>query len=300
MEKQFRGIFATPQTPFNNGGYIDKGDLRKEVDFCIRSGVHGIAALVLSAEFFTLSDDERKKVAEIIIEETDHRVPVAICSSGVSTQVAVMFAKHANEKGADAVIAIPPYTMKDNLDGIYQYYKAISDNINIPIILQNAPPPLGSSLSPFFIKRLVEEIEHIQYVKEENMPAPHFLSSVFNMVGDIVKGVFGGMGGRWLITEFKRGACGWIVACEFSDVLVEIYEELSKGNEEYARTLLDPLIPLIDMELLYWENFTKEVLKRRGIIKSTYTRIPDGRRLDLHDMEELEFLLKKVQPFYKL
>ena len=297
MSKYLEGIFVTPQTPFYEDGYINENDLKREVNFCVDSGIQGIAALVLSAEFFTLSDDERKRIAEIIIREVNHRVPVAIGISGVSAQVAKMFGMHANKIGADAVIAMAPYVSEDNLIGIYQYFKIISENIDIPIIIQNAPPPLGTTMPHNFIKRIIKEIEHEWYIKEENIPAPHFISNAVDSVGNLAKGVFGGNGGRWMITEFKRGACGWITACEFSDILVKIYEHLKNNNEKEARKILNSFIPLIDMEGLYWENFSKEVLKKRGIISSSYTRISGNRKLDELDLKELEILLKEVKPF---
>jgi len=300
MRKQLKGIFATPQTPFTRNGELNEDDLRREVNFCLKAGVHGIAALVMSAEFSTLCDEERKRVTDIVIEEVNHRIPVVIGTAGVSTEVAVMFSKYANDRGADAVIALPPYVRKDDLNGIYKYYKAISDNVNIPIIVQNAPPPMGSALSPSFLNKLAKEIQHVEYVKEENIPSPYHISSVLSYAGNNIKGVFGGNAGRWIFTEFKRGACGWIMACEFCDILVEVYEELQVGNEEKARQIFNKIIPLIDMESLYWENLSKEVLKRRGIITSNYVRISENRSLDKHAMQELDILLKDAEPLFKI
>jgi len=294
------GIFATPQTPFTKNGGLNEDDLRREVNFCLKAGVHGIVALVMSAEFSALCDEERKRVTDIVIEEVNHRIPVVIGTAGVSTEVAVMFSKYANDRGADAVIALPPYVRKDDLNGIYKYYKAISDNVNIPIIVQNAPPPMGSALSPSFLNKLAKEIQHVEYVKEENIPSPHHISSILSCTGNNIKGVFGGNAGRWIFTEFKRGACGWIMACEFCDILVEVYEELQAGNEEKARQIFNKIIPLIDMESLYWENLSKEVLKRRGIITSNYVRISENKSLDKYDMQELDILLKDAEPLFKI
>ena len=72
----------------------------------------------------------------------------------------VALSRHANDIGADAVIALPPYVRKPNLDGIYAYYKAISDAIDISIFIQNAAPPLGAGLSASFVVKLAHEIEH--------------------------------------------------------------------------------------------------------------------------------------------
>ena len=301
MYRKLEGVFVTPQTPFTKDGYIiNEDDLRKEIKFCINSGVQGIAALVWSAEFYALSDSERKNIAEITINEVDKRIPVVIGVSGVSTQVAVMFATHANSIGANAVIAMPPYALHDNLDGIYKYYKALSKNINIPIIIQNAPLPLGTTLPLSFLKKIITEINHEWYIKEENVPAPHFIENVVKNIGSLCSGVFGGYGGRWMITEFKRGAYGWITACEFSDILVKIYSLLKNGNEKKARKIMNLFTPLIDMEGLYGENFSKEILVRRGIMTCNHTRVPGDRELNDNDLQELDILLEKVKVFMKL
>ncbi len=297
--KDFRGILATPQTPFTKNGELNEDDLRKEIDFCLKAGVHGIVALVMSAEFSVLSDQERRRITDIVIEEVDHKVPVAIGTAGVSTEVAVMFSRYANDKDADAVIALPPYVRKDDFGGIYRYYKTISDNINIPIIIQNAPPPMGSALPPSFLNKLVKGIENVEYIKEENIPSPHCISAVLSCVGDNVRGVIGGNAARWIISEFKRGACGWIIACEFCDVLVEVYKKLQNGNEKQARWMLDKIIPLIDMEFLFEESLSKNVLKKRGIITSDYVRVSNNKSLDRYDIEELDILWKDVESLFK-
>ncbi len=79
------------------------------IAFCLDAGAHGIVAPVNASEFWTLSDAERKRVAEIIVDEVDHRIPTVIGVAGGAASVAVEFARHAERIGADAVIAMPPY-----------------------------------------------------------------------------------------------------------------------------------------------------------------------------------------------
>jgi len=299
LKEPFKGLFATPQTPFSEDGDVHIQDLRKEVNFCLEAGVHGIVALVMSAEFSTLSIEERKKIAEIIIEETNHSVPVVIGTSGVSTNIAVELSIHAERKGADAIIVMPPYVRKESSIGIYKYYKKISDAINIPIIVQNFSSPMGSNLSSSFLAKLATEIDNIDYIKEERIPSPHHISDVIESCGHKVKGVFGGCAGRWMFTEFERGACGWITACEICDVLVEVYENLKFGNKKIALEKFNSVINLIDMELLYGVSVAKEILKRRGIISSTYTRVSSYKNLDELDLQELDRILLKLGLKYK-
>lgn len=292
------GIFTIPQTPFMDTGAIDVESLKHEIDFCVEAGTHGIVYPVMVSEFWLLSDDERKRAIDVVIRRVDDRVPVIAGVAGVSTPVAVMFSRYADEAGADGAIALPPYVVKPGLDGLYDYYRAVASVTTGPVFIQNFDPPLGSSLSPQFILRLIQEIPNIDYVKEEMMPCGHSLTALLETCGPELHGVFTGFSGRWMIDELKRGASGNMPACQFADVLVELYDRFRRGDEEGAREVHVRLLPLINLEGLYGVVFCKEILKRRGIIKSTYTRAPGT--LDRSDHAEIDRLIRDVQSLFRV
>src|SRR5712691_1758559 len=155
----FRGVFAIPCTPFTEAGALDEESLRREVEFCIQCGAHGLVAPVNASEFTSLSDDERRRVVEIVAETAAGRAPVVAGVSAVSAEVAAMFARHAAQAGADAVIAMPPYVRKASPDEIAIYYSAISDAAPLPIFIQNFVPPIGTAMTATFMARLLREIE---------------------------------------------------------------------------------------------------------------------------------------------
>src|SRR5581483_10530071 len=95
----FRGVFAIPPTPFRDDGALDEESLRRCVDFCVAAGAHGIVAPVNASEFWTLTDDERTRVTEIVVEQTAGRAMTMIGVQGASIPHAVMFAKHAEAAG---------------------------------------------------------------------------------------------------------------------------------------------------------------------------------------------------------
>src|ERR1035437_11080393 len=133
MSTAWRGIFTIPCTPFTDTGGLDRDSLRREVTFCVEAGAHGVVAPVNASEFWTLSDDERRTVAEVIVKTVDGRIPTVIGVAGGSAQVAVGFARHAVAIGADAVIAMPPYVRVAPPSYIYDYYRALSEAIAIQI-----------------------------------------------------------------------------------------------------------------------------------------------------------------------
>lgn len=125
-EGRFRGVFAIPATPFDDAGNVDESSLRRLVEFCITAGAHGIVAPVNASESIALTDAERLRVAEMIVEQANGRIPTVIGVSGVSTAASVLYARHAAGIGADAVIAMPPYVKHAPASEIADYYAAVA------------------------------------------------------------------------------------------------------------------------------------------------------------------------------
>ena len=88
--QRFRGVYTIPVTPFDGRGDMDEDSLRREVDWCVRAGAHGIAAPVDASEAPALTDEERRRVTRIVVETTAGRVPTVIGVSGVSQQASVL------------------------------------------------------------------------------------------------------------------------------------------------------------------------------------------------------------------
>ncbi|MCC7107618.1 MAG: dihydrodipicolinate synthase family protein, partial [Chloroflexi bacterium] len=177
MAEQWRGVFTIPCTPFDDQGVLDVESLRREVQFCIEAGAHGIVSPVNASEFWTLTDEERKRVMRIVVEEARGRIPVVLGAAGTSDQHAVEFARYAQSLGADAIIAMPPYVRVASPRDIFAYYQALSGAITIPIFIQNHDAPGGTRMTPEFVARLVQELEHVAYIKEETMPPGHAITA---------------------------------------------------------------------------------------------------------------------------
>jgi len=298
--KTFRGVFAIPVTPFDQHGELDEASLRRCVDFCVKGGAHGIVAPVNASEFNSLTDDERKRVAQIIVEQTNGRIPVVIGTSGISTKHAVELSRHAQAVGADSVIAMPPYVRKAPPPEIYEYYRAISDAITIPIFIQDYIAPVGTPMSADLLSRMICELDHVEYLKEEAVPAGQMMTNVMRKTGARLKGVMGGAAGRYLLDEFRRGACGTMPACEVVDLHAQLWDLLDSGKEVEARAFFTRLLPLLNIESLYSFTVYKYVLHRRGVIDYTTTRAPGAGVLDEFDLQELDAILQELEPLFRL
>ena len=293
----FRGVFAIPPTPFTEDGAIDEVGLQRCVDFCVEAGAGGVVASVNASEAIALTDEERLRATEIVISQTAGRVPVVIGVSGVSTASSALYASHAARSGADAVMAMPPYVRHPPASEIFDFYAAVARAADgLPVWIQDYQAPVGTPISPALMAKMLREIPGVDYVKEESTYAPQVMSAVTAEAGDAVKGMMGGMAGRYLLEEFRRGACGTMPACEVTDVHVQVWNALDAGDEAEGRRLHTALLPLLNYEAMYSFTIYKEVLVRRGVIASARTRVPGAGHLDAENHRELDRILEELAP----
>lgn len=293
MAGDWRGSFALTMTPYDDKDRIDEEALRAELRFCIESGVGGIGIPLMVGEFFVLSEAERKEVVRIATDECrGSGVPVVANCAAVNTPLAVEYAAYCQEVGADAVIAMPPYIHKPDLDTIHAYYKAISEVVTIPIWIQNAGL---APVSADQIVRLCSEIEHVSWVKEEVHPSTHNISNLVAKNSPAIKGIMGGAGGRYLITEHDRGAKGCMHACQFCDIIQRIWELLDEGKREEAGDLFEIVLPGLVVEGLMGMAFAKEIMIRRGVL-SNYRVRGESKPFDQGDWQEIDRVWKRIEP----
>lgn len=293
----WRGVFTIPPTPFHHDGSLDLPGLARIVDFCVEAGAHGIVGPVNASEAWTLTDDERMRVAETLVTATAGRIPVVVGISAGSAEASLAFLRHANETGADAVITLPPTGPAAPLPAIRRYYERLGESTAIPIFIQNHDAPYGTRLPAEFVADLVREIPFVDWVKEETGPSGHAVSVEIAQSGPKLKGIMGGMAGRFLFDEYRRGICGTMPACEVTDLHVQVWNALDSGGEPKARLLFERLLPLLNFEGRM-SGVYKAVLARRGIIESDYMRHYAGNPLDADDRHELDRILAALADLY--
>ncbi|HEY3058885.1 MAG TPA: dihydrodipicolinate synthase family protein [Chloroflexota bacterium] len=293
----FRGVFAIPPTPFDDAGNVDEASLRSCVEFCVRASSHGIVAPVNASESIALTDAERLHVAEVLVEQAAGRLPVVVGVSGISTAASVLYTAHAAQLGADAVIAMPPYVRHAPADEIFDFYVEVARAADgLPVWIQDYVGPVGTPMAASLLTRLLREIPGVDFLKEETAFAPQVMTRVRGLAGDALKGVMGGMAGRFLLEEYRRGACGTMPACEVADAHVQVWDALERGDSDTARRLHTQLLPLLNYEAMYSFTIYKEVLLRRGVIRSAKTRVPGAGQLDAENHRELDALLRDLEP----
>ncbi len=296
MSKVFRGIFPVLQTPVTEDGEFDVNSLKRQVNFCIQAGAHGLVYPVLGGEFQFLTEGERHRLVEVVVNESNGRVPVVVGVAGQTKSAAVLHAEHAARAQADAVIALPPYISAGTREEIKDYYQAIAQAAQRPVFIQHTHAGMDAA----FLRQLLEEVEFISYVKEESHPSAHQISAVLEKVGDSCLGVFGGAHGRWMLSELHRGASGFMPAAESTDVHVQIWDAYQSGDEAVARRIFNQLLPLINLICLLGLRVCKEVLVMRGVFESAAMRTPGTMSLDAEDRRELEIIIEDLKPLYRV
>ena len=154
MKKEiFRGVGTAIITPFKNDE-IDYPALAKLIERQIEAGVGAIVAAGTTGEAATLTDMERHELYKFTRRCTAGRVPLILGTGSPDTRRAIEYTRLAREVGADGVLVVTPYYNKGTKEGIYRHYLAISEAVDIPIILYNVPSRTGVSLDLDTLKRL--------------------------------------------------------------------------------------------------------------------------------------------------
>lgn len=133
-----RGSITALVTPFK-GGVVDETAFQDFIEWQIESGTHGLVPCGTTGESATLSDMEHKRVIELCVEAANGRVPVIAGAGSNETSVSIEYTNKAKSVGADAVLVVTPYYNRPSQEGIFQHFKAISDSVDIPIIVYNIP-----------------------------------------------------------------------------------------------------------------------------------------------------------------
>lgn len=291
----WRGIFVIVGTPYTPDFALDEESLRRQVQFCIECGAHGLVGPAFASEFTLLSDEERKRWIEIVVSEASGQIPVVATTHQVHTVPAVAFSRWAEKIGADGVMNMPPHVVHIPAERCYDHYKAISDAVDVPVIIQNMIGPVGTPLGSEMLARMCRELANVQYIKEETLPEPRKIEQTIAAAGDACAGVFGGRGASHLIDEYKRGACGNMPGVSVPDLHVRVWDRLEAGDEEGARQLFNQLMPLFNLEKLYGAAVLKELLYRRGVFAHRTTRMPAGPLWE-SDQAEVDAVWAQIEP----
>jgi len=279
-----RGMFPVLITPFDEQDRIDEDSLRSVVEYNITAGVHGVV-IAFATEIMKLTEAERLQIAKVVVDQTRGRVPVVVNTGAVSTVATVQYSQQTEALGVTAVMCTPP-AADVPVDEKRAYFKALSDAVSVPIFVQEAGTSLGGAL----LRQIAEECERVRYAKVENAPPAQKVYEAIQHGSDLVT-VFGGASGNFLIEELRRGSQGTMPWPSLPHAFVQVWDHWQSGDETGARKIWErEIAPILRVGGLVH----KEVLCRKGIIKSPRWRSPQPALLDDVGRRELDEVCERL------
>ncbi len=239
----FEGALTAMVTPFDNDGKIDEEGLRENVKFQIKNGIHGLVPVGTTGECATLSYEEHNHVVEIVVDAAKGKVPVLAGTGSNSTWEAIMLTKHAKEVGADGALLVVPYYNKPTQAGLYQHYKRLAEEVDLPQVIYNIPSRTSVNMQPETMAKLAK-LKNVVGVKE----ASGDLEQIARIIGLTRGENFIVISGDDSLTLeiMKRGGVGIISVTSnlVPDKVVKMVNSFRSGNVETAQRINDELTPL--------------------------------------------------------
>ena len=294
---RWSGIFHIMATPFHDNGELDTAGNPRLVEAALATGISGFTVLGIAGEAHRLTDEERRRVVEAVVKEVGGRVPVAVGVSASGTHLAGALARMALEHGADGLMVAPPAGQK-SLDAVAEHYRRVAETTDLPLVIQDEPVTTQVTMPAAFIARLAAEVPRVEAIKLEEAPTLPKITRLRALLGESAA-IFGGLGGVYFFEELSRGAVGAMTGFPYPEALRAIREHFAAGRRAEARALFYRWLPLIRYESQPGATpgtsmaLRKEILRRRGWIRSAYVR-PPATILDGETLEELDEVLTAV------
>ena len=238
----FKGSITALITPFTTDGAIDWAAFDNFVEWQIQQGSHGVVPCGTTGESPTLTHEEHKQIVKRCVEIVNGRIPVIAGSGSNNTAEALELTQQAKDDGADAALVVTPYYNKPTQEGLYNHYKKLNDEIDIPVIIYNIPGRSVVDMSNDTMARLAE-LKNIVGVKDATADLARPLD-LRNKIGDdfcqlsgedATATAFLAQGGHGCISVSSN------VAPALCAQMHEAWQKNDKAEMERCRDLLAPL-----------------------------------------------------------
>ncbi|MFC3123598.1 dihydrodipicolinate synthase family protein [Pseudoroseomonas globiformis] len=277
MPGPYRGVFPVAPTVFDDQGRLDLDGQRRAIDFMIDAGSQGLCILANFSEQFVLTDAEREEVMDAVLRHVDGRVPVIVTTTHFATHICAERSRRAQEAGAAMVMIMPPYhgaTIRVPELAIFDFFRQVSDAIDIPIMIQDAPVA-GTPLSGPFLARMAKEIANVSYFKIEVPQAAAKLRTLLELGGDAIIGPWDGEEAITLMADLDAGATGAMTGGGYPDGIRQIMDPWVAGDRAAAMAAYNRWLPLINYENRQCGLLAaKALMQAGGVIRSDRARHP--------------------------
>ena len=300
INRYSEGVFIISATPFAEDGELDLSSTDRLVDFYLESGVSGMTILGIMGEAQKLTADESLRFGKHIINRVGGRVPIVVGVSGASLDNMRRLSHSVMDAGAAGVMVAPMPGLGTETK-LNQYFKQVCKTLGaeVPICLQDYPQTTGVQFSVETILKLTRENEQIVMLKHEDWPGLTKLSRVrteSDTSSTPRMSILVGNAALFLPQELQRGADGAMTGFAYPEMLVQVVDLHKSGKVDQAEDLFDVYLPMVryEQQLGLGLAIRKEILHRRGLLKSPKVRSP-GPSLTELDHSELTRLMDRLE-----
>ena len=243
MRTPFTGVGTALVTPFTKTGELDEAAVRRLARRQIDAGIHFLCPCGTTGENPTLTDAERLRVVEIVVEESKGKVPVLAGAGGYDTKELIHIAGEMARRGVAGFLSVTPYYNKPTQEGLYQHYRAFAESTPLPIVVYNVPGRTGVNVEPATVARL-SQITNIVGVKEASGNVGQ-MADILNLVpkeflvlsgDDSLTLPLMAIGGRGIIS---------VAGNEIPAEMAEMVEAAERNDFAAARTIHARIQPLL-------------------------------------------------------
>ena len=271
--------------------------LRENVRFQIENGVHGLVPLGTTGESPTIKEEERKLIIKTVVDEVNGKIPVIVGTGTYSTEEAVRLSKEAQDLGANGLLVVAPYYNKPTQEGLYLHFKAISEAVDIPIIVYNIPGRTGVNVEVQTLVRL-SQFNNIVAVKEASGNLAQVMD-IIEALGDRITVLSGddnltlpimALGGKGVIS---------VISNLLPKPMVEFVEAALKGDFKKAKELHYHLLPLFKAAFIETNPIPIKTMMNLVGMKAGPCRLPLC-NMQPHNLEKVKKILSRYENYFKL
>jgi 4-hydroxy-tetrahydrodipicolinate synthase len=272
MRRPWTGCGTALVTPFNRDGSLDEAGVRRLARRQIDGGIHFLVPCGTTGESPTLSEDERLRVVELVVDEAAGRVPVLAGAGGYDTREVIHTAQKMKRAGASGILSVTPYYNKPTQEGLFQHYSAIAGEVGLPIIVYNVPGRTGCNVEVPTLVRL-SQVPQIAGVKEASGNVSQMCEICRAVPEDFI--VLSGddaltlplmaIGGHGIIS---------VIGNEAPAEMSRMVERAESGDFAGARAIHRQLMPLMSANFVESNPIpVKAAMAAMGLLEETY-RLP--------------------------
>lgn len=297
MSYKFQGVCPVINIPFFSNGDIDYEGMKNIINYTIKKGCKSICVFAFNSEPHKMTTDEKKRVIKYFLNTVGERAESLVGLIDNSIQGVIELGLTAKENGADGVILYPPALSTPTGNELLNYFKTISDAIDIDVMIQDNPRSTGVTMSLEFLVEAFNSIKQFNYLKVECPIPVRKMKKLIELTNGNLK-CYSGNGGIFAVDAFLNGAWGIMPGVTLADKFVDLYNYLSESKIDEGRRLFEKILPVTwyeDQSLEFYISCEKYILEQQGIITTGMTRKPN---CVLSDDEKVE-LIQLYERAYK-